>query len=271
MKTILVTTDYSATAENAMRYAVELAKFEKAKIILFHSYIPRVLLSSLTLMNGGFEEENLNKLEHYKWEFNQKYGSTPEIEVMVSSGFTVNRILKTIKERKIDLVVMGTTGAGLLKKVLLGNTTTNIIQSSEIPVLVIPKNVQFKIPKKIAVALSQIETIPEGLKKQIINYVKEFDASLTVFNILGKESHVLQGSNNEDDETNEMIDGLKYDSFQFSGNNPIEVLNNYIVNQKIDWLIMAPQDHPQLSALFYNDNTQEMAFHTHIPLLSVHI
>ena len=38
MKNILVPTDFSATAERALYYAIELAKKENAKLLLFHAY-----------------------------------------------------------------------------------------------------------------------------------------------------------------------------------------------------------------------------------------
>jgi len=38
MKTILVPTDFSKIARNAIDYAVEIAKLTKAKLILFHVY-----------------------------------------------------------------------------------------------------------------------------------------------------------------------------------------------------------------------------------------
>lgn len=38
MKTILVPTDFSKIARNAIDYAVEIAKLTKAKLVLFHVY-----------------------------------------------------------------------------------------------------------------------------------------------------------------------------------------------------------------------------------------
>lgn len=270
MKTILIATDYSAAADNAMRYAAELAKFENAKLILFHAYVPRVLLSSLTLMDGGFEEENLNKLKRYKRELEQKYGSGLEIETRVRNGFTVNGILNVIKEEKADLLVMGSVGASKLKDALFGNTTATIIQSTNTPVLVIPPNVQFKVPKKIAVALNQVESVPKVLKKQILDYVNEFDGKLVIFKMLEKELETMY-EKNECKLADEIMDGLRYELCTYSGEDLTEELNRFIDSRKIDWLIMAPQDHPQLSELFHRSNTTKMAFHTHIPLLSVHI
>lgn len=270
MKTILVNTDYSDVANNAVQYAVELAKFKGAKLILFHAYLPRVLLSSLTMVNGGFEEENIELLTIKLHEIRKTYGPLPEIELVTRNGFAVEAILDIISEKKVDLVVMGLTGAGKVKEVLMGSTTTSVMQKTKTPVLIIPPDVHFQVPKKIAVALENHAVIPEEVGKIIKEYVEMFNSKLLLFNLVRQVEPAIHGNGHEDTDTAESLSGIEYEVCLRSGEDLVEGLNAFINSRQIDLLMMIPHSHNQFTDIFHKSNTRQMAFHTKIPLISIH-
>ena len=65
MKTILVPTDFSKIARNAIDYAVEIAKLTKARLILFHVYHATVVPSEMPIVlpTGEIEKEALDGLK----------------------------------------------------------------------------------------------------------------------------------------------------------------------------------------------------------------
>lgn len=60
-----------------------------------------------------------------------------DCEIIISSGKEVEEILKFIGEGAVELIVMGAYGHNRLRELLLGSTTSTIIQKSPIPVLLI--------------------------------------------------------------------------------------------------------------------------------------
>ena len=65
MKTILVPTDFSKNAENALTYAIQLAKKEEFKILLFHAFhynysgidtSPEIVLEQSIFIQEGIEK-----------------------------------------------------------------------------------------------------------------------------------------------------------------------------------------------------------------------
>lgn len=60
--------------------------------------------------------------------------------IMLFSDDTAKAILNTARARNCTLVVLGLTGKGVLKRLIAGDVPTNIIRSSEIPVMLCPAN-----------------------------------------------------------------------------------------------------------------------------------
>jgi len=270
MKTILFATDYSEVAGNAMRYAVEFAKYTNARLILFHSYHPRVLLSSLTLMDGGFEEENLEQLHKYENQIRREYGDKPEIEVVTKRGFAVDEILNVIREKNVDLVVMGLTGAGLVKEVLMGSTTISLIEKTQTPVMVIPPEAKFKVPEKIAVAMESHETISVPVGEKIREYVKMFNSKLLLFNLVRQEEPAVHGEGSEDANYETALGDLEFEVSMQAGEDMADELNSFVKSRGVGMLMLVPHSHKQLADIFRKSNTRLMAFHRDLPLLSIH-
>src|SRR6185369_14458566 len=61
MKTILIPTDFSSCAENAVRFAIQLAKKEKAKLVLHHSFQIPVAIAEIPYHVIQEEKETLHK------------------------------------------------------------------------------------------------------------------------------------------------------------------------------------------------------------------
>lgn len=58
-----------------------------------------------------------------------------DCEVIILSGKEGEKILEFIKEEAVELIVMGAYGHNRLREMLLGSTTSHIIQKSPIPIL----------------------------------------------------------------------------------------------------------------------------------------
>ncbi len=61
-----------------------------------------------------------------------------EVSPLVVEGHPADQILKTIKAEKIDLTIVGKTAGGVLKRVLVGSTSAQILNNAPCSVLVVP-------------------------------------------------------------------------------------------------------------------------------------
>src|SRR5690606_6574373 len=135
MKTIIVATDFSKEAENALLYAAGAAKQLKSKVIIFNSYtVPRHAVNSLFPASGFLEliEYNNNILKQKALELAKEFSIEVGYE---SSLMDVNEELEVlIKKYDADLVIMGMAPKSLNQD-LFGNTTTSAITKFKFPVL----------------------------------------------------------------------------------------------------------------------------------------
>jgi len=138
MNRILVPTDFSPQAENALKVAAQLAQKHTSEIYLLHSMeIPMHLATT----HGGAKPEAVFfiKLAEKKFtELLQKpYLQEIEVHEAIGHGEIYNDIGLAVEKNNIDLVVMGSHGASGFKEMFIGSNTEKVVRTSKIPVLVI--------------------------------------------------------------------------------------------------------------------------------------
>ena len=142
MKTILVPTDFSKHAENALKVAAQIAKKNDGEIILLH------MLELSTSGNDAlhtahdipelmfFKNAALEKLENLE---NSSYLDDVKVSSLVQFNMAFDGIIENAKKHNVDLVVMGSHGASGFHEMFVGSNAEKVARNSEIPVLVIKK------------------------------------------------------------------------------------------------------------------------------------
>ncbi|MCB0775145.1 MAG: universal stress protein, partial [Chitinophagaceae bacterium] len=144
MKQILVPTDFSPNAEKALDYAIQLAKFLRSEVFVLHSVDPGLPESTIADSN--------EKMELLKKSIASK--EMVQVKTEICEGATVNAIVDVSADEKPDLVVMGTLGNSAFKEKVFGSKTAAVIGKADVPVLAIPLLAEWKVPKKILVAIN---------------------------------------------------------------------------------------------------------------------
>lgn len=180
MNRILVPTDFSTHAENALRVAAQIAKKNNSEILLVHMMeIPNQMNDAITGVASIPEvmlfikkaKESLQKLKE------KEYLQGIKITEQVKFERAFEGILSFSNENKIDLIVMGSHGISGIEEILIGSNTEKIVRLSDVPVLVIKKNTSDLKATNFVFASDFSEEIKEPFKK-MIEFSKAFDAKL---------------------------------------------------------------------------------------------
>lgn len=273
MKTILVPTDFSAVAQNAIDYAVEMAKVSKAKLILFHVYHVPVVPSEIpvALPMDEVEKESMKKLKKIAKKIQSGQGKKVAVECKCQLGFAVEEINSFAEANKTELIIMGTEGTGYLKEKLMGNITTSLIKKAKCPVLAIDRNVKFRNVKKIALAFDYSSMDYASVLAPLMKIVKLFSSHVYVLNVLPEPKAILA--------IDKAVEGIKLDhlldkaehSFHYSENDDVvDGVNDFVKAKKIDMVVMIPKSTSVMKSFFHSSNTKRLAFHTDVPLLALH-
>lgn len=151
IKTILFPTDFSQGARAAMEYAVAMAKDCQAKLILLYViqdisiaewYIP----SSLSAADLVEDMQKSATKEMEKWQAEAKQ-QLKDVESLVLRGVPFVEIIKTAKDKKADMIVIGTHGRTGIDHMLFGSTAEKVVRKSHCPVLTVRiAGKEFKMP-----------------------------------------------------------------------------------------------------------------------------
>jgi nucleotide-binding universal stress UspA family protein len=273
MKNILIPTDFSDSSKSAASYAIEFAKASNASITFLHVFhIPMVTSEAVVVTPNldSLEKDSMNALTAFEESLRNQHHYPTKANCIVKPGFLIDEMKDVIKDNKIDLVIMGIAGAGKLAEVLIGSNTTIAIHNLDCEVLVVPSDSVYKPIKNIAFACDFIKIKESPALDKIKNWAKTFAAKTFILNIVAPE---------EKPSTEKAIAGIKLESIfdsmehsiHFPENDDITyAINDFVDKHDIDLLIMIPKKHNIFTNIFHKSNTKRMAFHSHIPLLTIH-
>lgn len=150
MKKILVPTDFSEPAENALEVAASLAKQHDAEIIVLHMMGLSDAVLTKNESREVFKAMYYMKLAEQRFEdlLDKEYLKGIKVTDTVHNYTVFSEINEIAKEMEVDLIVMGSIGASGLKEVFVGSNTEKVVRTSEIPVLVIKHKMEQFTPKQ---------------------------------------------------------------------------------------------------------------------------
>lgn len=275
MKTIIVPTDFSPAAINAMHYALHMAQVINARIVLLHVYQLPVSYNNsdipLPLMDiGELEKINEERLQELKDLAERTAPGALQISAEVKLGDLADELEAVCAAVQPFAVVMGTRGSGFVERLLVGSATLSVIRQLTWPVLVVPPGTIFKGIQKIGFACDfkrVVETTPADYIKE---WVKAFGASMSVLNVDYKKNTATGNT----EEQSALLHGLLEETrprYFFIDNPDVEKgLHEFAENNNLDLLIIIPRKHRLLDSLFQKSHTRDLAFHSHIPILAIH-
>jgi|GEM_PF-3059545 nucleotide-binding universal stress UspA family protein len=184
MYTFFVATDFSKAAENATRYAAQLAQKINANLILFHiathkeaSGPGRVSATHLQICLEKLENQALAIADEYKL----------HCKPVIGLSHSTESIMAEAEKEVADIIIMGITAAPRLEKGILGSKTQDLICKGTIPVLAIPENMKFHAITKIVLAVGT-HTPDYGMLQKLVRFASVFHAHIELIHIHhGKE------------------------------------------------------------------------------------
>jgi nucleotide-binding universal stress UspA family protein len=182
MKKILVPTDFSTHAENALKTAAQIAKKNNYEIHLLHMLeLPNQMNDAISGTAGIPEimlfikkaNETIQKLKEKSYLKDIKVIESVKLE-RVYKG-----ILSFTEQNEIDLVVMGSHGISGVEEILLGSNTEKVVRLSNAPVLVIKEEIPQFNPRNLVFASDFSTEIKKPFKK-MLEFANLFNSKLTL-------------------------------------------------------------------------------------------
>ena len=192
MKKILVPTDFSKSAQNAIDVASQIALQSNAQLVLLHvvegaggdSFNVEAQIDT----SAGWEDKlfTMRMIEKGKKQLQSSLEALKEQGVRVKTelrmGTPFHGMRTIITEHNVDLVVMGTSGHSKMEEMIIGTNTEKVVRHARCPVLTVqrkPARVDFK---NIVYATSMSED--EEVFSKIIRRTQQlYDATIHLVRI----------------------------------------------------------------------------------------
>jgi nucleotide-binding universal stress UspA family protein len=187
LKNILFATDFSPAAVAAFPYAVALAEEFGAKLFAVHAKTPENYALPTTevwpIANAQLERDT-DDLKRTLREIHPAF----ESEVIIGEGGVAAVVEAIAKEKKADLIILGTSGRRGIGKFILGSTAEEVLRHATCPVLTVGPHVAASAPhdkkfRKILYATDFSETTPLAVA-YAIGLVHEHAAHLTLLHVI---------------------------------------------------------------------------------------
>jgi nucleotide-binding universal stress UspA family protein len=273
MYTIIIPVDFSETSLKAVEVGKYLALRTDGTIYLVHYY--GMMLHNFANPEAALPIDMVDQIrvaaEHQMKELAasvQTDGMT--VKTVVEMGDLKSDIIELSKQLNADMIVLGTVGSGSLINKLIGSNASHIMERSTIPVMLVPKDFEFKGCEN-AVFADDFKSENAAFEGQLIDFA--INTGLKTLNILYVDRKDGSGVVEIDESVNRLRSVIGENRIQVEAIPAMSVekgIEEYVKNHPTDLIIMATEKKSLLQRLFVYGHTQVMAMHTHIPLLVYH-
>ena len=141
LRRILVTTDFSDVAENAVAYARDLAEALGTELWMLHVY--EIPMLSFPIEGAGISTASwaADLSSHWQKKLDasaeRQRGRGVAVTALLRNGVAHDEIKRVAEERGADLIVMGTHGRTGASRVLLGSVAERVVRTATRPVLTV--------------------------------------------------------------------------------------------------------------------------------------
>ncbi|MEL6918829.1 MAG: universal stress protein [Bacteroidota bacterium] len=276
MKKILLPTDFSDNAYNAIRHAVQLFKDQECAFYLLHTYTPAIYQAEYLIHSPG--QIGLEDVHQYRalTQLNQlmdnlkKASDNPKHIFIPHAAFNllVDEVLDTVEKEQIDLIVMGTQGATGAKEILFGTNAVHVIKKANCPVLVIPPNFEYETPKEILFPTDyEVEYSADRLK-ELIQIAQLHVSSIEVVHVsTGYELTEIQEVNKSG--LDGILNNIAHLFHDMPSQDIIDAINNFQLKKKMNLLVMIKNKHTFLERLFIEPIIKKIGFNIKIPFMVI--
>jgi nucleotide-binding universal stress UspA family protein len=142
IRRILHPTDFSRASSAAFKRAVDMAKANKAELLLVH-----VMTPTIPIMGDGYVSPQVYEdMEAAARAYSQKHlgalvskakQAGARVKGLLLEGVPHERIARAARSKKADLVVIGTHGRTGFAKLFLGSVASRVLAVSPCPVLTV--------------------------------------------------------------------------------------------------------------------------------------
>ncbi|MFH4964025.1 universal stress protein [Gaetbulibacter sp. M235] len=276
MRKILIPTDFSENAMNAIQYGVDLFKYELSEFYFMHAYQDEIYADEASLTRETLEnvEDVVSKKSYEQLQIIlnkiKEFSPNPKhtYHIISSNSLLLDETDKIVDEENIDIVVMGTRGKTNDKKLTFGSHTLQVLKYVQCPVLAIPNNYKYTQPKHILFPTNYMIPFKRRELKLLCEMASPYRAIIDMLYI----SKAKKLSMRQEDNQIFIKETLCKGEVNFKVVKSTDITGSiykYIEENGIDMLVMVNTRHSFLENIIFQSTIDELGLNLNIPFLAL--
>ncbi|MET2985157.1 universal stress protein [Aureibaculum conchae] len=263
MQNILLLTDFSENANNAIEYATQLLKGEATNFYVLNvQKASRYITSDLIMTPKKSVYDSV--IKNPKEQINilvknlaKRYDKEDfYFEGICDYDSFISAVKQVIEIKNIDFVVMGTNGISGVKEVVFGSNTIQVVRIIDLPILVVPENYEFNIPDKILFINETDSTIASNISLPLNYLIEKYNSQLYVLSI-----------NKKNKNSNDWFKSVKPNYFEVGGDRIENTIENFVKENKIDLVAKVVHIKSFFERIFSSSSTPKITYISKAPIL----
>ncbi|MBU2906218.1 MULTISPECIES: universal stress protein [Arenibacter] len=276
MKKILLPTDFSDNAWNAIFTALKLYADVQCKFLILHAYEPKAMnmlgqksQQRLGVVYDSLAQNSAKELDKILSYLNQNHNNpNHSFETISRSDTLEGSVRELVSVKDIDLVVMGTQGATGAKEVFMGSNTVKILkQLKNISILVVPKDFNFQQLKTLVFPTDYTRKYEKFELLSMIELIKLWNTAIQVIHV------AVEFILTDVQKANLKILEQRLASYKYSlhelrfESNIADGVEQYVNETRADLLTMVRYRHSFWERIIDEPVIKKIAFHSMVPVL----
>ena len=276
-KRILIPTDFSKNALNAARYALDLyaklnCEFYFLNVFRLTNYTTNTLIlpepgsAEYEAAKGASEEAFAKLLDMLELHHDNPKHSYHTIS---SFNFLSEAMKQTIDNKDIDLVVMGTQGATGAKGIIFGSNTVNAMEKiRECPVLAVPDELRFSIPKEIIFPTNYKSSFSRKELNYLIEIAKMHNTAIRVV-YFTKKTTLTEDQEKHKQLLDDILQGVDHSFHTLTDKDVAQGITSFVQSRNSDMIAFINKKHFLFNSIFSRPLVKEIGYDATVPILAL--
>lgn len=281
IKKILIPTDFSINSWNALTYSLNLFKEDECTFYLLNAFqiydFPTDTLLEPKPGEDSYEKEKQKSeigLENLLEEINMRNDAAKHhFETISTYNLVPDAVRAIVKEKEIELIIMGTKGESNPENTLYGSNAVQVIEKVQnCPVLVLPGNLNFeeKLNDEIVFATNFKTQYNHDELSSLVYIAKRSKAAIRVLYIQEADKLSPEQENNKGVLSNHLAD-VEHSFHTLTNIKVAAGIHSFIQSRGSGMLVVVNKKHGFFSSIFSKSLVKEIGYKPEVPVLVLHV
>ncbi|MCB0745323.1 MAG: universal stress protein [Ignavibacteriae bacterium] len=278
MRKILVPTDFSNNAMNALKYALELFKYDIGEFFIMHAYQDEIYLEEALQSLSNLAQATRIVASRSQLQLEELLKQVHDISPNPKHTYKITSVNSTlidamdiiIEDENIDIVVMGTRGETNDRKLTFGSHTLQALKYVRCPVLAIPEGYKHIQPRHVLFPTNYLIPYKRRELKLLCEMVHPYRANIDIVHISKSKSKKL--SLRQEDNQTFLKEELCKNRLNFKrvyAKSIVDTVYTYVKENNIDLLVMVNNKHTLIENIIFQSTIDKISLHIDIPFLAL--